>query len=74
MSRPNQHVLPRNGHWAVHGAGNSRDTLVRATQSAAISAARTIARHQRTEVVIHGRDGRIRDKNSYGLDPYPPKG
>jgi len=24
-------------------------------------------------VVIHGRDGKIRDKDSYGNDPVPPK-
>jgi hypothetical protein len=23
---------------------------------------------------IHGQDGRIRERNSYGNDPYPPKG
>jgi hypothetical protein len=74
MSSPNQHVLPRHGQWAVHGAGNSRDTSVHATQAAAIGAARTIAQHQRTDVVIHGRDGRIRDKNSYGPDAFPPRG
>jgi hypothetical protein len=24
--------------------------------------------------LIHGEDGRIRERNSYGNDPYPPKG
>ena len=33
-----------------------------------------IARNQHTEVYIHGRDGRIRERDSYGNDPYPPKG
>lgn len=70
----NQHVVPRDGNWAVRGAGNGRDTSVHTTQSAAISAARSIAQHQRSEVVIHGRDGAIREKNSYGNDPHPPKG
>ncbi len=70
----NQHVLPRNGNWAVHGAGNSRDTSVHATQSGAISAARNVAQNKQSEVVIHGRDGRIREKNSYGNDNCPPRG
>ena len=73
MSKP-QHVIPRGNSWAVHGAGNPRDTSVHRKQSAAIDAARIIAQHQKTEVVIHGRDGRIREKNSYGNDPHPPRG
>ena len=35
---------------------------------------REIARNQRSEMVIHGRNGQIQDKNSYGNDPFPPKG
>lgn len=69
-----QHVVPRGNGWAVHGAGNSRDTSQHRKQSAAVSAARGIAKNQHSEVVIHGRDGRIREKNSYGNDSYPPKG
>ena len=41
---------------------------------AAIAAAREIARNQKSELVIHGRDGRIREKDSYGNDSFPPKG
>jgi uncharacterized protein YdaT len=69
----NQHVVKRDGDWAVRGEGNSRDTSRHATQSEAIDAAKDIARRQQSEVVIHGRDGRIRDKDSYGHDPSPPK-
>jgi hypothetical protein len=29
--------------------------------------------HERTEVVIHRRGGRIRDSDSYGNDPVPPR-
>ncbi len=70
----NQHVVKRTGGWAVVGEGNGRDTSVHQRQSQAIERAREIAQHQRSEVVIHGRDGKIRDKNSYGNDPYPPRG
>lgn len=70
----NQHVVPREDGWAVKGAGASRDTRHFRTQSDAIRAAKDIARNQRSEVVIHGRDGRIRTKHSYGEDPYPPRG
>jgi hypothetical protein len=27
-----------------------------------------------TEFLLHGRDGRIRDQDSYGNDPHPPPG
>lgn len=70
----NQHVVPHGGDWAVRGAGNSRATSVHETQGQAENAAREIAINQRSEVVIHRRNGEIRDKNSYGNDPYPPKG
>lgn len=69
----NQHVVRRGSGWAVRGEGNGRDTSHHDTQSDAIDAARDIAINQRSEVVIHGRDGKIRDKDSYGNDPCPPR-
>ena len=39
----------------------------------AMNAARDTARRERVEVVDHGRDGKIRDSDSYGNDPNPPK-
>ena len=69
-----QHVVKRDGGWAVRKAGASRDTSHHETQSKAIGAATEIAKSQNSEVVIHGRDGRIREKNSYGNDPFPPRG
>jgi hypothetical protein len=41
--------------------------------SEATERAREIAINQRSEVVIHRRDGRIRDSDSYGNDPNPPR-
>lgn len=69
----NQHVVKRENGWAVVGEGNSRDTSVHSTQSEAIERAREIARNNRSEVIIHGQDGKIRDKDSYGNDPFPPR-
>jgi len=71
----NQHVVKRNGNnWAVRGENNSRDTSIHTTQSNAFNAARQIAINQQSEVLIHGRDGKIRDRNSYGNDNCPPRG
>ncbi len=75
MANNNQHVTPhKNGGWQVKGAGNSRATARTDTQADAIRRARDIAINKGSEVVIHGRNGQIREKNSYGNDPYPPKG
>ena len=71
----NQHVTKHpSGGWQVKGAGNSRATVRTSTQRAAITIARGIATNQKSEVLIHGMDGRIRAKDSYGHDPFPPKG
>ena len=72
--KTNQHVVKRTSGWAVLGEGNSRDTSVHTTQREAIERAREIAQNQQSEVVIHGEDGKIREKNSYGSDSFPPKG
>ncbi|MCB1380027.1 MAG: DUF2188 domain-containing protein [Alphaproteobacteria bacterium] len=74
MTKKNQHVVPHSGGWAVRGAGNERATSVHRTQSEAIEAARTTAINQGSEMLIHGRNGQIRERNTYGKDPYPPEG
>lgn len=71
----NQHVLPHpKGGWQVKGEGNQKATVCTATQSEAIKAGRDISIHQGSELVIHGKNGQIRDKDSHGRDPDPPKG
>lgn len=71
----NQHVTKHpSGGWQVKGAGNSRATVRTSTQREAITIARGIATNQKSEVLIHGMDGQIRAKDSYGHDPFPPKG
>ena len=70
----NQHVVKRPDGWAVLGEGNIRDTVHRPTQREAIESAREIAINQQSEVIIHGRDGKFRERNTYGSDPFPPEG
>ncbi|SMF53371.1 hypothetical protein SAMN06265365_11820 [Tistlia consotensis] len=70
----NQHIVPHEGGWAVRGEGNSRVTSTHETQADAIDRGREIARNQQSELLIHGRDGQIRDRDSYGNDPFPPRG
>jgi len=68
-----QHVVPHGDGWAVRGERNERATSVHGTQSEARDAARQIATNQQSEVLIHGRNWQIRERNSYGNDPCPPE-
>ena len=75
MAGRNQHVTTHpKGGWQVKGAGNSRATARTSTQKEAVAIARQIARNQHSECLIHGKNGQIRARDSYGNDPYPPKG
>lgn len=71
----NQHVTPHPaGGWQVKGEGNSKATIRTSTQKEAIDRARAISRNQGSELVIHRLNGMIRDKDSHGRDPFPPRG
>ena len=72
--KKNQHIVPVDNKWGVRGEGNSRLTKIFDTQSEAIDAGKEMAINQRSELLIHGAHGRIRERNSYGRDPFPPKG
>ena len=70
----NQHVVPHKDGWATKGAGNSKATKVFPTQKEAMNFGRDVAINQKSELIIHGKDGKIREKNSYGNDPKNIKG
>jgi hypothetical protein len=74
MSKNSQHVAPSLSGWSVRRAGAAKATKVFRTQEEAIKRGREIAINQKSELFIHGKDGRIREKNSYGNDSSPPKG
>jgi len=70
----NQHVVPNgNNGWKILGEGNERATKITKTQQEAIKIARQIAKNQKSELIIHDKNGKIRDKDSYGNDPIPPR-
>jgi Uncharacterized protein conserved in bacteria (DUF2188) len=71
--KKNVHVVPSDSGWdvKVEGRGSSRHFQ---TQTEAIRAGRELARGNHSENIIHGRDGRIRQRDSYGRDPFPPRG
>ncbi|MXX57047.1 MAG: DUF2188 domain-containing protein [Gemmatimonadales bacterium] len=70
----NQHVVPGKNGWAVKASGSPKATKVFDTQREAIAWGIATARNQRSELLIHGRAGRIRENRSYGRDPHPPPG
>ena len=69
----NQHVVPNGKNWQVKAEKATKATKNFNTQKAAIAYAKDIAKNQQSELVIHGKDGKIRDKDSYGNDPCPPR-
>jgi len=74
MSKKDIHVVPHSSGWATRREGSERVSSRHDTQREAIEQAREWGRRDQVEVVTHRPDGRIRDSDSYGNDPFPPKG
>lgn len=70
----NVHVVPTGENWAVKKENSQRASKIVSTQKEAISIGKEQAKKAGSELLIHGGNGKIRDKHSYGNDPYPPKG
>ena len=69
-----QHAVRRDRKWAVRNTGAAKVTKIYDTQQEAINAARGLAQKQNTELYIHDPDGRIRKRDSFGNDRFPPIG
>ena len=74
MANKNQHVVPHPQGWAVKERVTRKLRLSTRPSGKRLAAAREIAHNQGSELLIHGVNGRIRERNTYGNDPYPPKG
>lgn len=75
-SKNRRHVVPTEQGWSVAKPGAGRPSSTHATQSEAEKRAKEIVRRSGGgEVVIHGRDGRIRDSDTVApaKDPNPPR-
>jgi hypothetical protein len=68
------HVVPSDAGWRVEVEGQSRASGTHTTQSAAWDQARSIAERNQSEALLHGRNGQIRERNTYGHDPRRTKG
>ena len=67
MASKSVHVVPSGDEWAVEEDG--RQLSMHRTQADAERAGREDAIRAKAELVVHGRDGQIERKNSYGNDP-----
>jgi len=74
MKGNNIHVVHSEDKWKVKQENCKRSSGNFDTQKEAFERAREIAQNNDQEVVVHGVNGRIRIKHSYGYDPFPPKG
>ena len=68
------HVVPSDRGWRVEVEGAARARSTHTTQAEAAKAAREVARKNQSELLIHGRDGKIRDRSTYGSDPSRTRG
>lgn len=76
MAKRDYHVVPNSGRggWDVRREGASRSSGHFDRKSDAMERGRDLARTNQTELVEHGRDGRIQDSDSYGNDPRRSRG
>jgi len=74
MAKGDVHVMPSETGWRVEVAADGRARSVHRTPAEAREAARAIARRNERELFVHGRDGQIRERNTYGQDPRRSKG
>ncbi len=72
--KPNVWVVRDGDDWVVRREHASRASSRHDTQAEALDQARDTARREQVEMIWQGRDGKIQGRNSYGNDPYPPRG
>jgi hypothetical protein len=62
------------GGWQNKTEGNKRASNISPTKAKAQAKGRDMAKERHTEHKIQNQKGQITERNSYGRDPYPPKG
>lgn len=67
------HIVPHKDGWAAKREGSKRAALVCPKKADALDKGRKLAKKDEVELVIHKRDGKIQDSDSFGRDPNPPR-
>ncbi|MDF3835798.1 DUF2188 domain-containing protein [Cupriavidus basilensis] len=74
MPQRNVHVIPHGDGWDVVHEGAKGERAHFPTQEEAVDAATVIAQRDKVELLVHGQDGQIRTRSSYGQDLRNHKG
>lgn len=70
-NKNNIHVVKTDTGWVGKREGALRASVTGPTQKDVIQKAMKLSPD---ELLIHGRDNLIRDRRTYGTDPFPPRG
>jgi hypothetical protein len=62
------------GGWQNKVEGNTRASNTAPTKAESQAEGRRMAESRKTEHKIQNKEGRITERNSYGNDPFPPRG
>lgn len=75
MAKKNIHTVYNNDRkmWETKKEGQAKPLSSSHTKEAAEEKSIRVAKKAGVEHVIHNKDGKISDKDSYGKDPNPPK-
>lgn len=74
MTKPIHTVPSPNGGWDNKRQGSSQILSHAGTKAEAIRLGRSQAMNNNTEHFIHNKNGQFGERNSYGRDPFPPRG
>lgn len=75
MTKNQHHVVPNTsrGGWDVKRSGAQKASVHTTTKTEAVKIGRIMSQRAGSEFYIHGKDGRIQQKDSHGNDPCPPR-
>lgn len=75
MPRKERHIVPNaeRGGWDSKRKNAERASKHFETKQDAMDWSRPKAKQEGSELIPHGKDGKIQNPNSYGKDPCPPK-
>jgi hypothetical protein len=76
MAKGDVHVTWRQDEakWAVQKEGASRAGSLHDQKDSAEQAGRQAAINEHSELLIHGKDGKIQERNTYKRDPVSSRG
>jgi len=73
MPRKEHHVVPNKNGWVIKKDNGERSIKNFDKKQNAVDHARQISINQKSELIIHNKNGQISQSDSHGNDPCPPK-